>query len=406
MGKNKKEDNKKSKKKVSKESVSNKKLKMVEMLARLRPEEIEKHHLHLEKSVETLKSKLKQFTALVDVSAVLSSTLELITVLDIIMRESRVVTSAEASSLLLIDKKTDELVFYIAQGEKGEAVKDIRLKMGQGIAGWVAESGESVLVKDAKKDNRFFKGADEKSKFQTRNLMAVPLKGKREIIGVVEVLNKIGNKSFTKNDLRIFEAFAIQAGIAIENARLYEMAITDKMTKLFIKRYFNYRIDEEYTRARRYKHPFGMIMVDIDHFKRYNDTYGHQVGDKVITHVASIIKKIVRSCDIPCRFGGEEFSVIAPETDAKGVYLLGERIRKGIEESIIHTDAHEIKLTVSVGCSVYPIEGYNQELTVPQIIDMADFALYIGKNTGRNAVTLFDINKMAEEFFSGKVGEK
>jgi diguanylate cyclase (GGDEF)-like protein len=344
------------------------------------------------KEIDKLKGQLKQFSSLIDATGALSSTLELKSVLDIIMRESREVLHAEASSLLLLDKKNEELEFYIAQGDKGEAVKNIRLKMGQGIAGWVAETGESVLVRDALKDDRFFKGADEKTKFKTKSLIAVALKGNRGVVGVVEVLNKIGAKSFTKTDLKILEAFAIQAGFAIENARLYEMAITDGMTKLYIKRFFTYRLEEELLRARRYKNKLGLLIIDIDHFKKVNDTHGHQAGDKVIIEVANILKDTARNVDIPCRYGGEELALIAPETGKEGMLILAERLRKRIEDAEIDVEGKIVKITVSVGCVVYP--DCKEYENPDELVKCADSALYYGKENGRNAVTMFDCVSM------------
>ncbi len=342
--------------------------------------------------IDELFDKTVMYTALINISTVLSSTLELNPVLDIIMDKSRNVIGAEASSLLLVDPDTDELYFHVVHGEKSAAVKKVRIKKGQGVAGSVAQTGESVLIKDARTDSRVYKGVDEKSNFVTQNLMAVALKGRRGIVGVVEVLNKIGSKTFSESDLMIFEAFAVQAGIAIENARLYEMATTDGMTALYTKRFFSFRLNEEIYNARNKKMPLSILLIDIDHFKKVNDTYGHQAGDKVIVEIARIMKELSSKTDLPCRYGGEELIIISPGSDEKKIMELGENLRKAIEEHIIETDTEKIRVTASVGCAVF-----SSKIRTPEdFVEMSDLALYYGKENGRNTVTLYDPNKMTK----------
>lgn len=353
-------------------------------------DELGKNVKKLSVKVTKLEDRLETFSALLDVTAILASTHELTEVLDLIMEESRNVIGAEASSLLLLNRDTNELEFYIAQGEKGEEVKKIRLKLGQGIAGWVAQTGESVLVKDAKKDPRFYGGADKQTKFQTKNLMAVALKGRSGIVGVVEVLNKMGRRTFDKADLKIFEAFAVQAGIAIENAKLYEMATTDGLTGLYTKRFFSYRLKEEMYSSRKNGNELSLLLIDIDHFKKVNDNYGHQAGDKVIIHVANVMKRVSGKTCLPCRYGGEELCIIAPGLNKQGILELSENIRKTIENDEIECEGQIIRITVSVGCVSYS----DNISSVENFVEMSDLALYYGKENGRNAVTFYDPERM------------
>jgi len=172
-----------------------------------------------------LKQKVKEVSSLYEVGKVIGSTLELYGkegLLDRIMAMVTQVMNAEACSVLLIDDKTNELYFEIGQGEKGEAVKQIRLKMGQGIAGWVAENGLPCIVPDTSKDNRFFKKADDKTKFQTKSIIAVPMKTKDHVIGVLEVLNKKGETTFNRHDQELIEAISNLAVNSIDNAKLYD----------------------------------------------------------------------------------------------------------------------------------------------------------------------------------------
>ncbi|MGQ9632106.1 MAG: SpoIIE family protein phosphatase [bacterium] len=176
--------------------------------------------------------KIRELSTLIEVSSIINSTRDLDVLLDLVMEQSRIVMNAEASSLMLIDEKTNELVFKIAHGEKGEAVKEIRLKMGEGIAGWVAQTGEPLLVPDVDKDSRFYKGADEKTKFKTKSILCVPLRSREKVIGVVEVLNKLesaGGPAFDDEDVTLFMALAHQSAIAIENAILQKESLEKEL---------------------------------------------------------------------------------------------------------------------------------------------------------------------------------
>jgi GAF domain-containing protein len=165
--------------------------------------------------------RIKELQILTDTSTLIGSTLDLERLLHVIMERLKEVMQAEASSIFQIDEATNELYFLVATGEKGEEAKEIRVPWGKGIVGWTAEKGETLNVPDVTKDTRFFTGVDKKTKWQTRSILAVPLKIKGKVIGVAEVLNKIGDEPFDERDEKLFEAIAKQAAVAIDNARLY-----------------------------------------------------------------------------------------------------------------------------------------------------------------------------------------
>jgi HD-GYP domain-containing protein (c-di-GMP phosphodiesterase class II) len=168
------------------------------------------------------REEIKKLSSLLQLSSLINSTLNLELLLKRIMESASAILGAEASSILLIDPKTGDLVFDIATGEKQDQIKQIRVPMGQGIAGWVAQQGQSLLVADVSKDPRFFSKADEATKFVTKSIVAVPLKARGITIGVVEVLNRVGGGEFTQHDVELLESLAHQSAIAVENARLYQ----------------------------------------------------------------------------------------------------------------------------------------------------------------------------------------
>ncbi len=178
-----------------------------------------------------------ELSSLSDISKVVNSTLDLKEVLNSVMKMTSKILEVEVCSLLLLDEAANELVFEVALGEKGDVVKEFRLKMGEGIAGWVAEKGEVLLVQDVQSDGRFYKKVDEKSQFITTSILAVPMRSKGRLIGVAEAINKLGDKEFSERDVEFFNAIVNQAAFAVENAKLYKsmgdkVAETERLNKI------------------------------------------------------------------------------------------------------------------------------------------------------------------------------
>lgn len=179
--------------------------------------------------ISNLRHKIKRLETLINTSMVFSGILDIDELLDTVMKQAEEVMEAEASSVFRIDEKNQDLYFITARGEKGKEAKEIRVPVGKGIVGWVAKHGKPLLVPDVRKDKRWFGGVDEKTKWVTRSILAVPLIVKGKVIGVAEVLNKRGNRHFDKGDLELFAALGNQIAIAVENASLYS-----DLDKLFL----------------------------------------------------------------------------------------------------------------------------------------------------------------------------
>jgi diguanylate cyclase (GGDEF)-like protein len=174
---------------------------------------------------------------------------------------------------------------------------------------------------------------------------------------------------------------------ALENARLYKLATIDGLTSLYVRHFFDIAMEREFSRARRYSSPMSLLVTDIDKFKSFNDTYGHQMGDRVLRMVANECHNSVRNVDIPARYGGEEFAFILPDTAMKGALLIAERIRARVEALRIEHMEETITITISIGVSC---TEQSSARTVKQFIEEADMALYRAKDTGRNRVCAFD----------------
>ncbi len=201
-----------------------------------------------------------EVTVFHELGKALTSSLQLDQVLRTIMEKINEVLRPDTWSLLLMDIEKQELYFQIATGKGAEALKDVRIKVGQGLAGWVAQTGEVVVVPDTTTDSRFFSQVDEKTKMATRSIVAVPVRFREQCLGVIELINCVGTEGFSRRDLALLEALADYAAIAIENARhvqrIHELTITDDCTSLYNARHLNFMLDTEIYRSHRYAFEF------------------------------------------------------------------------------------------------------------------------------------------------------
>jgi diguanylate cyclase (GGDEF)-like protein len=214
----------------------------------------------------------------------------------------------------------------------------------------------------------------------------VPLRTDKGSIGVLLLPQKGTGTSYDLLEMQYITRIVRFASIAIENASLFRQATTDRMTGLFSHHYFEKTLDEELERARRYKATFSLVMFDIDHFKKFNDTYGHLQGDRIIREISQILCKSIRQVDFPARYGGEEFALILPAVDIKGARVVAERLRKKVEtfEFPSSDGGAPLHVTISVGVTEFdPDNAYAPS----EIIREADRALYQSKEAGRNRVT-------------------
>ncbi len=324
---------------------------------------------------------------MLEILPMINATTDLDQLLQVIMKAIKEVMESEASSLMLLDATTNELYFSKVEGGSNK-VKEIRIQATQGVAGHVCQTGKPLIVNNVAESEFFLKTVDEKTKFQTRNILCVPLISQKKPIGVLEALNKKDAQEFTESDLKLFTAFADQVSIAIENARLYNMAVYDGLTKVHMRRFFEGWIEEEFARVRHYQTNFSLLMFDIDHFKRVNDTYGHQAGDHILREVARIAKENLRNTDILARYGGEEFIIGFPETELGGAVLGADRIRKAIETHEFNFEGKKIPITISIGVTNYQMHPTEK---IDAFIKQADQALYVSKESGRNQVTVYEV---------------
>jgi diguanylate cyclase (GGDEF)-like protein len=288
----------------------------------------------------------------------------------------------------MVDETREGLVFDTALGEKGSELASVRLKMGEGIAGWVAKTGEPAIVNDTLSDPRFNRDFDSRTSFATRSVLCAPLISRGRTIGVVEIINRKG-KRFTKTDLEILLTLVEPCAIAIENAMLFQRAerltVTDDLTQLFNSRYLTLYLDREIKRCKRHGIPLSLIFLDLDGFKGVNDLHGHLAGSRTLSEVGAILSAAVRESDMLVRYGGDEFVVVLPETPPSGAQVIAERIRESIQDHAFLKDLGlAVHISGSFGIASYPDHG----LSAGELIQKADQAMYRVKERDKNGIEL------------------
>jgi diguanylate cyclase (GGDEF)-like protein len=338
-----------------------------------------------------LDRSLHKLSMLFDVTRALGAVQDLTRLLKMILERAIDSVDAEKGSLMLLDEATDELVIRVVYGlpdkEVERKINDgeiqcSRFGCGEGIAGQVLESGETVRVNNVEDEKGFVKREGSQ---QVRSILCVPLVVEQEVLGVINITNRKGGGTFGPEDEEILGSLGNQAAVAIARTRLYEAAITDGLTGLFVRRFAMHRLGEEVKRARRYGSQLSLIMCDIDHFKRVNDTWGHQAGDEVIIAVSAALKREMREdIDVAGRYGGEEFVLILPATSGRDAAVAAERLRASIEATVVDIGGDKtLSKTMSFGVAELDSDG-----TAETLVGRADAALYASKETGRNRVTL------------------
>ncbi len=329
-----------------------------------------------------IERQIGRIRALQEWSREVASELDRERVIDVVVRAFSELGRVGKMSLMILNADTGFIEIVGGRGLHPDVQNFLRLKVGEGIAGKVIETGKVIRV-DSLDDCAEYKTHTATSGLRGA-LLALPLVAKGRCFGVVNLHEKSDGTNFDNSDEPILKTLAEIAAVAFENSRLYDLAITDGLTKLFIVRYFHQRLEEEIVRTRRTSQPLSLLMLDIDHFKEVNDTYGHQAGDSVLVTLARLVRRVFREVDIPCRYGGEEFAIILPNTDKDGARIVGDRFRATVEGFAFSTPSGEIRLSVSVGLATYSFGKRREEL-----IHEADSALYHSKRNGRNQTTHF-----------------
>jgi diguanylate cyclase (GGDEF)-like protein len=321
-----------------------------------------------------------------DVAKALTSSLDLDSILQTIMEKMAEYFRPDTWSLLMVDEDKDELYFAIAVGEAAEALKSVRLKVGEGIAGWVAKHGEQLIVPDVEADPRFAKRIDDTTKWETRSIICIPLRSKLRVLGVIQLVN-VDLSRFGNQEIFFLQSLSDYAAIAIENARwverIQELTITDDCTGLYNARHLYKTLETEVYRSARFAYEFSVLFIDLDHFKHVNDTHGHLIGSKLLAEIGYLIKAQLRLIDFAFRYGGDEFVVLLPQTGKDSALVVAKRLQEGFRaSSFCRDDGLNLNVRASIGLATYPHDAQSAH----DLIRQADEMMYVVKNSTRDNI--------------------
>lgn len=287
-------------------------------------------------------------------------------------------------SLYEFSRKNHQLQLIDSVRNKEAVIKE---KQGSVIERWMMRQNSSILIEDVRKDFRFdssqIEGFAERGSL---SFLASPLSVGEDFFGIIRIENDAPN-SFTHDDLRLLSNICDLGAVMLERARLVErvqeLAITDSLTSLSLRNYFSEKVRTEFNRAKEKGVEVGLVMFDIDDFKKVNDTHGHMVGDLVLKKFAKILKKLEENPKITaCRYGGEEFMLLVLDTNKKELAKITEATRSEAFNANVSYRRNKVKFTVSGGVAVYPENGRDFE----KIFKSVDRAMYQAKNKGKNRI--------------------
>jgi diguanylate cyclase (GGDEF)-like protein len=324
-----------------------------------------------------------------DVARTLTTSLELEQILLAIMDKMASFFGPERWSLLMVDEKAKDLYYAIAVGEDSNSLKGLRVPIGQGVAGWVASTGNPLVVPNLSLDPHWSKFARNHPDLKIESIACVPIRSGEQTLGVIQLLNsKLDLMSeYSISFLRILCDYA---AIAIQNARsvqmIHDLSITDDCTGLFNSRRLYTLLDEQVLLERSGEPvPFSLVFLDLDHFKSVNDTHGHLVGTRLLAEVGSLLRRVMGPENAAFRYGGDEFVVLMPGTEKVTAATLTRAFAETLREHMFSVgDTLNLRITASFGVATYPEDG----TSVHAMLRAADSMMYQVKNSTRNAVAV------------------
>jgi diguanylate cyclase (GGDEF)-like protein len=314
----------------------------------------------------------------------LTSSFDLDTILRTILEQMERMVEAELWALLMLDEASKDLYYAIAAGQEPEALRGLRVKPGEGVAGWVLQHGETLIVPEAVDDPRVAQSGAA-SAGSVRSVIALPLRGRKGTQGVIEIFNPRAEMS--DYTIAFLHILTDHAAIAIENARdvarIQQLTINDDTTGLFNVRHLYDVLGRELKRSKKFKLPLSLAFLDLDRFKLVNDAHGHLIGSELLAHTGRRLQELSRQQDLCFRYGGDEFVILMPETDAKAALELAKTLNCALMETEFHMkEGLELRVSASIGLASYPEDG----VAVHAVIGTADTRMYEVKSNGRGQV--------------------
>jgi len=345
-------------------------------------EKLKETNIKLEESNKKLASSIAEFYTLQEISRAISSILDINELLKYVNDIIIGVMGVNNSTIILYDETEKKLKVNATNIKNHDELTILNDNVNCSRLLDILDNGKPIIDNFVKPSEYFFVGERE-----INSLVCIPLSTKTRKFGLVLIEHKYYN-AFDEENVRILNIIGQQVGIALENVELYQqmqyMATIDGLTKVYNRIYFHERLQNEFKRAESEGYKLSLTIFDIDYFKRYNDTYGHLFGDKVLKSVVEHVKNLLRSGDILARFGGEEFIVLFPNTDLDEAFERVERLRESVSKVRIIDHPIKASVTVSFGVASYPETSGSEN----DLLRDADDALYEAKAAGRNCVKM------------------
>ncbi len=315
----------------------------------------------------------------------LTSSFDLDAILRTILEHMERFIQADMWTLLMLEESTQELYYAIAAGGEEAALRDLRVKVGEGVAGWVVQHGETLIVPEADKDPRLRQASPEQLR-KVRSVIAMPLRGRKGVQGVIEILNPRAAQ-LTDYTIAFLHILADHAAIALENARdvarIQQLTITDDTTGLYNVRHLYEVLRCELERGAQQNQPASIAFLDLDRFKLVNDMHGHLIGSELLARVGTRLRELSRQQDLCFRYGGDEFVVLMPQTSADEARAHAVRLHVALLDTRFRMkNGLVLTVSASVGLATYPADGD----TIHSIIGTADARMYKVKSEGRGQV--------------------
>ena len=339
---------------------------------------------------------LEKLMQLADMSKHINMSMDLRHIVNYAVEHLPKIMGLSITSIFLLDKERNVL-YMAASNDRSidkEKMSRIKFQLGEGLIGKVGASLEPVIVDDVEKD-RAFRGHSN-PKYGDKSCRILPMIAAGKLVGVITMTSVPNNPEEAYHDTALLSLFVNHTAIAVRNAQLLatarDEADRDGLTKLYTHRYFHVHLEREIARARRYHTKLSLMMIDIDNFKEFNDSFGHLIGDEVLVGVSAIMLANMRvGVDIPCRYGGDEFVAILPETDVQAAFDAAERIRMMVELLEFSAGEKRLATTLSIG-----VCEYARHLSKVEFIDLTDKAMFASKEAGRNRTTVAQVPPVQE----------
>lgn len=296
---------------------------------------------------------------IVELGKALTSSLQLDQALRVIIERLDELFRADNWYLLLLDESRQELYFELAVGKESNGLRDRRVKLGEGIAGWVAANSEAVVSVDAQQDPRFRISVDGWPGLETRSIVAVPLCFQKQCVGTIGLVNFVGSNGIPQSDLSLLQALADFAAIALENAsrlkRIHELSVTDEATGLYNARHLGFVLDTEIYRSQRYGYEFSLVCIDIDSLQELKKSLSYSLFSQLMNELGREFKQALRLIDFGFYYGDGEFMTLLPQTAKDDGRLIARRLHKFFRDtSWLRAEGLDVRLPARIAVAAFP----------------------------------------------------